>query len=89
MTELRQNMATKEWVVIARERVKRPDDYVTAQTPVIDSSLPDYDPHCPFCPGNEEFDLEVARYPVNGAWQTRVVNNRYPALSVEGELVRT
>jgi len=89
MTELRQNMATKEWVVIASERVKRPDDYVTAQTPVIDSSLPDYDPHCPFCPGNEELDLEVARYPATDPWQTRVVNNRYPALSVEGDLDRT
>jgi len=89
MTELRQNMATKEWVVIASERVKRPDDYVTAQLPVIDSSLPEYDPHCPFCPGNEEHDLEVARYPATDPWQTRVVNNRYPALSVEGDLVRT
>ncbi len=88
MTELRQNMATKEWVIIASERVKRPDDYVTAQTPVI-GSLPDYDVHCPFCPGNEELDLEVARYPAVDPWQTRVVNNRYPALSVEGDLDRT
>ncbi len=89
MTELRQNMATKEWVVIANERVKRPDDYVTAQTPVIEPSLPAYDPHCPFCPGHEELDLEVARYPAVDSWQTRVVNNRYPALSRTGELART
>jgi UDPglucose--hexose-1-phosphate uridylyltransferase len=89
MTELRQNMATKEWVVIASERVKRPDDYVLAQTPVIEPKLPAHDPHCPFCPGNEEIDLEVARLPVAGPWQTRVVNNRYPALSMEGDLVRT
>jgi UDPglucose--hexose-1-phosphate uridylyltransferase len=89
MTELRQNMATKEWVVIASERVKRPDDYVTAQTPVIDSSIPEHDLRCPFCPGNEELDLEVASYPAVDPWQTRVVNNRYPALSVEGDLVRT
>jgi UDPglucose--hexose-1-phosphate uridylyltransferase len=89
MTELRQNMATKEWVVIASERVKRPDDYVSAQMPVTEPKLPAHDPHCPFCPGNEEIDLEVARLPAAGPWQTRVVNNRYPALSMEGDLVRT
>ena len=27
MAELRQNMVTKEWVIIADERAKRPDDY--------------------------------------------------------------
>jgi UDPglucose--hexose-1-phosphate uridylyltransferase len=89
MTELRQNMATKEWVVIASERIKRPDDYITAQMPVIGPLVPQHDPHCPFCPGNEERDLEIARYPVTGPWQTRVVNNRYPALAVDGNLVRT
>jgi UDPglucose--hexose-1-phosphate uridylyltransferase len=89
MTELRQNMATKEWVVIANERVKRPDDYVTAQKPVMAKSQPAYDPDCPFCPGNEELDLEIACYPTTGPWRTRVVSNKYPALSVEIDLVRT
>jgi UDPglucose--hexose-1-phosphate uridylyltransferase len=89
MTELRQNMATKEWVVIASERTKRPDDYISAQKPVIDSSQPEYDPECPFCPGNEERDLEIASFPENGPWQTRVVRNKYPALSVDCPLERT
>jgi UDPglucose--hexose-1-phosphate uridylyltransferase len=89
MTELRQNMATKEWVVIASDRTKRPDDYVEAQTPVIPKDQPAHDPTCPFCPGNEELDLEVARTPSADPWQTRVVYNKYPALSTEGKLSRT
>ncbi|MBN1994573.1 MAG: galactose-1-phosphate uridylyltransferase [Anaerolineae bacterium] len=90
MTELRQNMATKEWVVIATERAKRPDDYIEAQEPVIPETEPAYDPTCPFCPGNEELDLEVLRVPsTETSWQTRVVCNRYPALSTDGKLART
>jgi UDPglucose--hexose-1-phosphate uridylyltransferase len=89
MTELRQNMATKEWVVIASDRTQRPDDYIDAQKPVIPESQSAYDPSCPFCPGNEELDLEVARHPPTGTWQTRVVYNKYPALSTEGRLTRT
>jgi UDPglucose--hexose-1-phosphate uridylyltransferase len=89
MSELRQNMATKEWVVIARERIKRPDEYVTAQEPVIPAGQPAHDPACPFCPGNEEIDLEITRLPVAGPWQTRVVGNKYPALCTQQKLTRT
>ena len=89
MTELRQNMATKEWVIIADERAKRPDDYIESHTHVTTEMQEPFDPHCPFCPGNEERDLEVETMPANGQWQTRVVYNKYPALSREGELART
>jgi UDPglucose--hexose-1-phosphate uridylyltransferase len=89
MSELRQNMATKEWVVIARERIKRPDEYITEQEPVIPADQPAHDPACPFCPGNEELDLEIARLPVTGPWQTRVVGNKYPALCTQQKLTRT
>ncbi len=89
MTELRQNMATKEWVIIADERAKRPDDYIESHTHVTTEMQEPFDPNCPFCPGNEERDLEVEVMPANGPWQTRVVYNKYPALSREGELART
>lgn len=88
-SELRQNLATKEWVVIARERTKRPDEYVTAQEPVIPPTQPAHDPTCPFCAGNEEQDLEIARQPAAGPWQIRVVHNKYPALSTNDKLLRT
>ncbi len=88
MPELRQNMVTKEWVIIANERAKRPDNYVKSRNR-SSATQTIFDPNCPFCPGNEELDLEVSRLPAAGSWQTRVVFNKYPALSREGDLIRT
>lgn len=90
MAELRQNMATKEWVIIATERSKRPDAYIEKHKPVITETQLFYDPNCPFCPGNEEMELEIERVPPSdGAWQTRVVGNKFPALSQIGAVTRT
>ena len=89
MTELRQNMATKEWVIIANERAKRPDDYIEAQTHITTDMQEAFDSNCPFCPGNEELALEVESMPATGPWQTRVVYNKYPALSRDGDVART
>lgn len=88
MPELRQNMVTKEWVIISTERAKRPGNYIEAQNHAGEA-LPAYDPTCPFCPGNEEMDLEITRMPAEGSWRTRVIYNKYPALLQEGEIVRT
>lgn len=84
MPQLRQNMATKEWVIIASERAKRPEQFVQASHSLI-TERPVYDASCPFCPGNEELELEVLRFPQEGAWQLRAVQNKYPALQREGE----
>jgi UDPglucose--hexose-1-phosphate uridylyltransferase len=89
MTELRQNMVTKEWVIIANERAKRPDDYIESYKQIITGTQAAHDPNCPFCPGNEELDLEIECMPPQGSWQTRVVYNKYPVLSKDGELTRT
>lgn len=89
MPELRQNMATKEWVIIATERAKRPDEFIGShQRPLTESQVV-HDSACPFCPGNEELDLEVERLPAVDPWETRVINNKFPALSREGNLLRT
>jgi galactose-1-phosphate uridylyltransferase len=50
MPELRQNFATKEWVIIATERAKRPQEMVRQHPPRTHSS---FSPKCPFCPGNQ------------------------------------
>lgn len=84
MSELRQNMATKEWVVVARDRAKRPDEFASADK-VLTGDGPERDPSCPFCPGNEEASLEVMRVPATGPWRVRVVRNKYPALRPEDE----
>lgn len=91
MPEIRQNMATKQWVIIATERARRPEDFVDDSRPPSHEVLPAYDPDCPFCVGNEEGpDMELLRLPAgDGPWQARVVKNKYPALSLEGDRERS
>jgi UDPglucose--hexose-1-phosphate uridylyltransferase len=48
------------------------------------SPLPERDPTCPFCPGNEEeTPPEIARYPDGATWNVRVVPNLFAALGSE------
>ena len=81
MPELRQNYFTKEWVIIATERAKRPEELVSRRVP---KTAPQHVENCPFCPGNEsKTPPEVLRIPSegNGAWQVRVIGNKFAALS--------
>ncbi len=77
MSEIRQNLATKEWVLISTERARRPHEFVQPDTDKLEH-FPAYVGGCPFCPGNEELDLERLRLPGEGDWQLRVVRNKYP-----------
>ncbi|MCB9649917.1 MAG: galactose-1-phosphate uridylyltransferase [Deltaproteobacteria bacterium] len=88
MPELRQNMATKEWVILATERARRPEEFVLPGSER--EALPPYDPECPFCPGNEEAELETMRMPLNTQqpWSLRVVRNKFPALVPGNERTR-
>jgi UDPglucose--hexose-1-phosphate uridylyltransferase len=87
MPELRQNIITREWVIIAQERAKRPHELVAPARPL--QTLPQDDPHCPFCPGNEgETTMERFRIAAGDSWQVRVVANKFPALQADGEKVR-
>jgi UDPglucose--hexose-1-phosphate uridylyltransferase len=88
MLEIRQNIATREWVIISTERARRPEEFVQEDTGKQEY-LPALVPHCPFCPGNEELELERLRLPADGDWSLRVVQNRYPALREQGEHVRS
>jgi UDPglucose--hexose-1-phosphate uridylyltransferase len=87
MPELRQNIITREWVIIAKERAKRPDQFVRPPQPSV--PLPAYSPECPFCAGNEQMTIRET-YRVSGekGWKVRVVLNKFPALSSEGDRVR-
>src|SRR5438094_9940453 len=81
MPELRQNYFTKEWVIIATERAKRPQELASRREP---KTAPRHVENCPFCPGNEnKTPPEVLRIPAeaNGAWQMRVLANKSSALS--------
>lgn len=86
MSELRLNLVTREWVIIATERAKRPMEFSSF---AIKQGLPEYLASCPFCPGNEHrTPREKSRLPDNSDWKIRVVENKYPALS-DGEVKRT
>jgi UDPglucose--hexose-1-phosphate uridylyltransferase len=48
MPELRHNVLTREWVIIATERAKRPEEFVSKRADK--DPLPSYLATCPFCP---------------------------------------
>ncbi|MBF0543185.1 MAG: galactose-1-phosphate uridylyltransferase [Candidatus Riflebacteria bacterium] len=81
MSEIRQNLLTGEWVIIAPERAKRPVNLArSADKPVI----PQSSPTCPFCPGNEHMTTDE-RFRISDKennWLVRSVVNRFSVLSV-------
>ncbi len=83
MPEFRQNPITREWVVIATERARRPDQFARKQRL---AALPAYDAKCPFCPGNEHLTPpETFRLPGDGGWAVRCFPNKFSALAFEGQ----
>jgi UDPglucose--hexose-1-phosphate uridylyltransferase len=89
MPELRQNFFTKEWVIIATERAKRPEELATHRAA---QNVPAFVENCPFCPGNEnKTPSEVMRSPANSGepWAVRVIPNKFAALSSEGQPTRS
>ncbi len=92
MPELRKDIITREWVILAKERVKRPSDFTQERKmPVVKQ----YDADCPFCSGNEALtppELFAYRKPETKpnfpGWRVRVVPNKFRALDREGELNR-
>lgn len=77
VSELRQDLVTGDWVIIATARAKRPDDFVappradTAKSPDIFEN--------PEASGQEEDTLIYMR--PDGDWSLRVFPNKYPAVS--------
>lgn len=76
MPKLRQNPITGEWVVIAPERAKRPDDYILPK-PVPKKKTLEF---CNFCPSGEAFNQQI---PGAGTKHVYVVDNKYPAFVPE------
>ena len=87
MAELRQNVITREWVIITPERAKRPDQF--ARTNHVMEKIPPYVSDCPFCRGNEKYTLEESfRLSDGDSWKVRVIANKFPALTGRGDRVR-
>jgi UDPglucose--hexose-1-phosphate uridylyltransferase len=91
VSQLRQDPTTKEWVIIATERSKRPHDFKKAKPPI---EKPPYKEDCPFCPGNEHLTPHAPLAyrkggpPDGKGWWVRVIPNKFPALTSEGSLER-
>ncbi len=88
MPELRKDPIIGRWVIISTERGKRPHDFVVE--PEVSRGG-----FCPFCPGNEHTTPpEIMAYrqagtaPNSPGWRLRVVQNKFPALVMEGDLGR-
>ena len=88
MSVIRQDPTTKEWVIIAAERMRRPHEYnqkarIRPQSAESGS--------CPFCPGHEastpEEVFRIAGLQGTG-WTVRVTSNKFPALGPTGRLER-
>lgn len=85
MSELRKDPIVGRWVVVAKGRAERPNDF--AAPPSERSTA-----NCPFCEGNEpETPPEVLAYRREGSapngpgWRVRVVPNKFPALEATDE----
>lgn len=86
MSELRQNLATKEWFVIATERAKRPKDFKKEK---VDREDIPRSPKCPFCPGNEDKTPMPALEIFQGdQWLIRSVPNKFSAFQPQGDRER-
>ena len=86
MSELRQDPTTYDWIIIAKERAKRPHDFESHRTK---ATLPSYSEDCPFCIGNEDRTPEAeAIYGGPDNWRIRVVPNKFAALTPDGDTRR-
>ncbi|MCX6806603.1 MAG: galactose-1-phosphate uridylyltransferase [Candidatus Berkelbacteria bacterium] len=72
MPKLRQNPITGDWVIIAPERAKRPDDYILPK-PVPKKKTLEF---CNFCQSGEAYQQKI---PGAGTKHIYVVDNKYPA----------
>ena len=80
MSEMRQDMISKEWVIIAPGRAKRPNQ--NHQTPDSRPPITAHRPDCPFCRGNESQTPDsLLSFPADGPWQTRVIPNKFAAIN--------
>lgn len=84
--ELRKDPISGRWVIIAKSRSKRPNDFEAS--PELRTGR-----FCPFCEGNEDATpSEILAYRQPGShsnrdgWRVRVVPNKFPALEIEGDL---
>lgn len=90
MSWLRKDPVVGRWIIVSKERPRRPEDYVFEEPP--DDVTP---AECPLCAGNEsKTPPEISAFRPEGSppnakgWWTRTIPSKFPVLSVEGSLER-
>lgn len=82
-TELRQDPTTRNWIVVAPGRGRRPSVFGRAARPAADAAT------CPFCSGHEaETPPELWRLDGDGGWRVRVIPNMFAMLAGRGSGTR-
>ena len=92
-SEMRQNAITREWTLHATARGRRPHDPQACgpaeSSPRGSTERSEYEPGCPFCPGNEAqlppVIMEMPAVEDGRPWQTRAVRNKFPVLTPSAE----
>ncbi len=90
MREFRKDPIIGRWIIISTERAARPYSFTKYPKEINNTES------CPFCWGNEGYtppEITAIR-PSNSqkntpGWTIRVIPNKYPALKVEGEVIKT
>lgn len=83
MNELRKDYILNRWVIIAKERGKRPNDFLKGEADRKDKGP------CFFCPGNEHTTPpEISRIEEDGRWLIRCFPNKFAATTEEMKKVR-
>jgi UDPglucose--hexose-1-phosphate uridylyltransferase len=80
--EIRRNLITGEWVVVAPERARRPQAQA-ASAP--QEARPERRADCPFCPGNEGSTPGLTLSLGEPEWRVRAFPNRFSLLAPQGE----
>ncbi|MCX7957140.1 MAG: galactose-1-phosphate uridylyltransferase [Endomicrobia bacterium] len=90
MREFRRDPIIGRWIIVSSERAQRPSAFLKNDIEQNNTES------CPFCWGNEKYtppEITAIR-PTNTqknspGWEIRVIPNRYPALRVEGEVIKS
>ncbi|WP_051350560.1 galactose-1-phosphate uridylyltransferase [Caloramator sp. ALD01] len=80
MSNFRISFETGEQVIFSAKRADRPKDFLDKNT----TDYVEYKKECPFCVGNEE-STPPTIYKIGDPWIMRVVENKYPAVTMQNE----
>jgi UDPglucose--hexose-1-phosphate uridylyltransferase len=88
LSEFRQDIVSKHWVLFAPNRASRPEDFRHEPATPDSKTLPVQDQTCAFCPGGENLNQEILSSPKGKNWKVRVIPNKYEALGHLGGRTR-